>query len=301
MKILVVDDSKAMQTIVKRGIQQLGYDNIDIKKASNGEEALNIIRTWEPQLVLSDWHMPEMTGLELLQALNRQMLSVTIGFVTTESSEQRLQEARDAGAQFVVQKPFDTKTLHDAVLPIIQGELDSEKHLEEQHQQEQLSEHIILPSIENLAEKMNEQTSSVIRCCAAKPIELDNNRFPYMLGVYTDASQKAIHAMALADLPAICNMGVALGNVTEETVLLALADRALPKVVIENSRKLLKDIEKTLFNDAQKAHLVLRNANLMRKHNDRLVQLLEKGPEERLDVMIKVSDMDVGCLTFIVS
>lgn len=301
MRILIVDDSRAMQTIVKRGIQQLGYDNIEIKKASNGQEALDIIRTWEPQLVLSDWHMPEMTGLELLQALNRQMLSVTIGFVTTESSEKRLQEARNSGAQFVVQKPFDTKTLHDAVLPIIQGCLDSEKHLEEHHQQESPAEHIILPSTDQLAEAFNQRASLTVTCKPSIPILLQKKYYPYLLGIYTDADKKAIHAMALADLPSICALGVAMGEISEEAVHIALADKALPKRIIENCRELFKVAETTLYNDAQKSHLALRNANLIRKHNDRLESILRKESEERLDVEILVPDMEPGKLTFIVS
>jgi CheY-like chemotaxis protein len=57
-KILIVDDSKAMQTIVNRGIQAMGYSEIETRLASDGNEALDICRTWEPELVLCDWHMP---------------------------------------------------------------------------------------------------------------------------------------------------------------------------------------------------------------------------------------------------
>ena len=69
IKVLVVDDSKAMQTILRRGLNDLGYSNLDIKSCNDGAEALEIVRTWDPDLVLSDWHMPNMNGLQLIQAI----------------------------------------------------------------------------------------------------------------------------------------------------------------------------------------------------------------------------------------
>jgi len=66
MKILIVDDSRATQVIVRRVIEQLPYNSIAIANADNGKEGLEVIRTWEPDLIISDWHMPEMTVQESL-------------------------------------------------------------------------------------------------------------------------------------------------------------------------------------------------------------------------------------------
>jgi CheY-like chemotaxis protein len=118
MKILIVDDSKSMQHIVKRGLEKLGYDDLEIVLASNGTDALKLAKEWQPKLILSDWHMPGMTGLELVHELSMAMLDIDIGFVTTESSPKRLKEATDAGALFIISKPFDVETLHSAVVPV---------------------------------------------------------------------------------------------------------------------------------------------------------------------------------------
>lgn len=301
MKILIVDDSRAMQTIVRRGIEQLGYDNIDIKKADNGHQALDIIRVWEPELVLSDWHMPEMTGMELLQSLNRQMLGVTIGFVTTESSETRIQQALDSGAKFVVQKPFDFKTLHEAVLPIIQGCFESEKTLHESQEEKNIAEHIVLPSATQLQEKINQTVIAQIQFKEVGPIKLDTSHGPYVLGLYSDARQKAVHAVAIADLRAACTLAASMGNISEENIHIILAERALPKMVIENCRKIFKATETILLNDENQTHLTLRSANVMPKNNESVEKLLEKSGQERLDVGIKIPGLDPGRLTFIVS
>ena len=108
MKFLIVDDSQAMQTIVRRQLEKAGYHGVEFKTAYDGEEALEVIRNWEPDLVISDWHMPQMTGLELLQEIQTQMLNINVGLVTTETSSAKVTEALEAGALFVVHKPFET-------------------------------------------------------------------------------------------------------------------------------------------------------------------------------------------------
>ena len=86
MKILIVDDSKAMRMIVQRTLKQAGFENIQPLEANNGLEALQVVDQQQPDLVLSDWNMPEMKGIELLQALRANGKQVPLGFITSESS-----------------------------------------------------------------------------------------------------------------------------------------------------------------------------------------------------------------------
>ena len=69
MKILVADDSRVMRQIVIRTLRQAGYDDHDIVEAEDGADALAKVASEQPDLVLSDWNMPNMTGIECLQAL----------------------------------------------------------------------------------------------------------------------------------------------------------------------------------------------------------------------------------------
>jgi CheY-like chemotaxis protein len=57
MKFLIVDDSRAVQTIIKRILENTGYREIELRTALNGDEALAILEGWQPDLVLTDWHM----------------------------------------------------------------------------------------------------------------------------------------------------------------------------------------------------------------------------------------------------
>lgn len=106
MNILVVDDSSAMRMMVVRTLRQAGINKKNVEQAEDGAIALESIRKKAPDLVLADWNMPNMTGLELLEALRAENIDVTFGFITTESSKEMRQKATDAGAQFLISKPF---------------------------------------------------------------------------------------------------------------------------------------------------------------------------------------------------
>jgi two-component system chemotaxis response regulator CheY len=116
MKILVVDDSKAMRMIVTRALKSTSaYAGATIVEACDGKEALAVIGAEQPDFVLSDWNMPEMTGIELLESLNGQGATVSFGFVTSESTPEMYDRAMAAGAKFLVTKPFTADSLERAL------------------------------------------------------------------------------------------------------------------------------------------------------------------------------------------
>jgi two-component system, chemotaxis family, chemotaxis protein CheY len=118
MRILIADDSNVMRQIVKRTLRQAGYD-ADITEAGNGREAFESVSASTPDLVLSDWNMPEMTGLDLLNALRAAGNGVPFGFITSESSPEMRQKAASAGAKFLVTKPFTPDSFREALEPVL--------------------------------------------------------------------------------------------------------------------------------------------------------------------------------------
>ena len=117
MKILIVDDSKAMRMIVMRALKSTSaYGDAEMLQAVDGKEALGMIEADPPDLVLSDWNMPEMSGIELLQTLSdRGIVPPTFGFVTSEHTPEMYDRAMAAGAQFLVSKPFTPESLEGAL------------------------------------------------------------------------------------------------------------------------------------------------------------------------------------------
>lgn len=111
-KALVVDDSRAVRMILSRTLRELGYE---IGEAADGKEALEVLSR-EPDcygLVLVDWNMPVMNGLELLEELRRrpQYASLPIIMVTTETDLGHMARALEAGANEYVMKPFSKEIL----------------------------------------------------------------------------------------------------------------------------------------------------------------------------------------------
>ncbi len=106
MKILIVDDSKAMRMIVKRTLRQAGFGDHEIIEAEDGQQGFDQVKAERPGLVLSDWNMPNMSGTEFLRALRGSGIDTNFGFVTSESSGDMRAEALSAGALFLITKPF---------------------------------------------------------------------------------------------------------------------------------------------------------------------------------------------------
>jgi len=106
-KALVVDDSKAVRMILARTLKELGYE---VHEAANGREALEVIEAAKNAvtLVLADWNMPELNGLEMLKRLrqNPELASLVVVMVTTETELDQMAVALEAGANEYVMKPF---------------------------------------------------------------------------------------------------------------------------------------------------------------------------------------------------
>ena len=119
MKVLIVDDSKAMRMIVMRHLRQAGFGSHTLEEASNGVEALAAVTAAAPDLILCDWNMPEMNGLEFLKALRAKSVQVPFGFVTTESSPEMRQTAHTEGASFLIAKPFTVETFETTLSPFL--------------------------------------------------------------------------------------------------------------------------------------------------------------------------------------
>ncbi len=119
MRVLVADDSRVMRRIVIRTLRQAGYDGWEVLEAGDGAEALAIAQRENPDLILTDWNMPELSGLDLVRILRAGDSRALIGFVTSEGSAPMRQVAGDAGAQFLIAKPFTEETFRDTLEPLL--------------------------------------------------------------------------------------------------------------------------------------------------------------------------------------
>lgn len=107
---LVVDDSRVVRRVARKILEELSFN---CHEAADGQEALTLCREQMPDVILLDWNMPVMTGIEFLHALNEQSggKMPKVVFCTTESDLEHIREALDAGASEYMFKPFDSEIL----------------------------------------------------------------------------------------------------------------------------------------------------------------------------------------------
>jgi len=119
MDLLLVDDSKTMRLLVHRAIRQAGYRGLTVCEAENGADALEKLKTVKPKLILSDWNMPEMSGIEFLKKLREDKNLTPFGFITSEASPKFKDIAINSGASFIIVKPFNADDVQAALEPIL--------------------------------------------------------------------------------------------------------------------------------------------------------------------------------------
>ncbi len=107
-KVLIVDDSSVMRKIIQKNIKAAKLVVDEFVEAADGKDALEKIKGGIPDLILCDWNMPNMTGIEFIKTLHStgEYSNIPIVMITTEGSDSMRQEAADAGAKGYVTKPF---------------------------------------------------------------------------------------------------------------------------------------------------------------------------------------------------
>ncbi len=123
IRTLIVDDSSVMRKIVERALRQAGLELLVVHEAGSGTEGLDLLRAQPVDLILSDINMPAMDGLEFLRQIRAQNLApgVPVVMITTESSEEHVKQAIEAGARGYIRKPFTAEQVKERVLPLVRA------------------------------------------------------------------------------------------------------------------------------------------------------------------------------------
>ncbi len=121
MRILVVDDSSTMRRIIINTLNKIGYS--EIIEASNGREGLDRLAVHAVDLVVTDWNMPEMTGIEFIRSLRAgdKTRALPVLMVTTNAAKDDIVEALKAGVNNYVVKPFTPDTIKEKIEAALKG------------------------------------------------------------------------------------------------------------------------------------------------------------------------------------
>ena len=121
IKILVVDDFSTMRKVIRNLLKQSGYENIT--EAEDGVAALKVLKSTKMDLIISDWNMPNMSGIELLKTVRADSDLGTLPFlmVTAESLKENVVEAVKAGVNNYIVKPFTAEVLSEKIDKVMES------------------------------------------------------------------------------------------------------------------------------------------------------------------------------------
>jgi two-component system chemotaxis response regulator CheY len=119
MNVLIVDDYTTMLRIVRNLLKQIGFNNIE--EATDGSQAFQMMKSRKFGLVISDWNMEPMTGIQLLRQVRQEpdLKAVPFIMVTAESKTENVVEAKKAGVSNYIVKPFNADTLKQKIASVL--------------------------------------------------------------------------------------------------------------------------------------------------------------------------------------
>jgi CheY-like chemotaxis protein len=302
LRFLIVDDSRAIQAIIRRAIHNCGYEPIEIETALDGEQALDVIAQFLPHLVITDWHMPKVSGLEMVQAL-RQMghHTMRVGFVTTEKSPALLAEAMSNGALFILHKPFNDAELVEAVTAsvldvikangpppaaIVSPEKSGGNPVPTEALQAQLSASMgaipfrLVPDDRMVPEKLT-------------PINL--------LGLYSASDRKGVFAIGVMDTNAVCIVGGGIARQAPAVVRTAMAAGQPSDAMLSNAQDFMRSTAACLSESSVEApaSVSLAKASIVKNSFAKLPEILSQSGN-RSDFRVSVPGYGEGRLAFFV-
>jgi len=130
--ILIVDDSLPMRSVIKRTLKAAGYGSSEILEAANGQEALELMKNSWVDIVITDYNMPVMNGLDFIKTLKLNDLSkdIPVVVISTEGNESKIKEFMGSGAAGYITKPFTPEAIRDLIVNIL-GEADYEENFDD--------------------------------------------------------------------------------------------------------------------------------------------------------------------------
>ena len=241
MKILVADGSRVMRQIVIRTLRQAGYVGHDIVEAQNGRQALELVHREAPDLVLSEWSMPGMSGIDVLDSLRAAGCRVPFGFVTADCSAEVRARAEAGGALFVLGKPFTLEAFDDAFGSPA-------------HDRSDTTAASYLPSTKEVRDLWTGLLGRNVSVSPSPPLA-PGPRTPCTIGVYVDDALQ-VTALVVVDLPLSARAAAAIGLVPLPGAEAAIEDGTLDTMLRENLHEVL-NIASSLFNVEGATHLRL--------------------------------------------
>lgn len=287
-KFLIVDDSRAIQSIIKRVIESCNYSNLEIRSASDAEAAMEILEKYTPDLIITDWHMPKISGLEFCQHVCQTYNNrIPIGFITTESNMDKIESAYKSGAKFVINKPFqdaDLKSYLKKFVPFSSNEQSSDKASEE------------LASVMTvLSSMLKGQAFTLEPCPELKLADYSENNLIGLFG--ENGKTPPVNALAIMEMSAVGILW-ALNNDQPAMVQSFIKNGTASNDQLDEARKFMDEFGAGMSLSNKNGPLKLARSSIVSRQFPRLEMSL-KTNEGRADYKLNVPGIGAGYITYI--
>ena len=296
MKILIVDDSRAMRLLIGRALRGMELPNAMHLEAADGNEALKVIEEEHPEIVISDFNMPGMGGMDLLRALKAKGSEVRFGFVTSEASGHLRQEAQQAGADFLLNKPFTPATLNQALGPVL-ADLGCSVEKDDGAPAAYLGTQTPFPKADQVAGILQGLLGRAVTAAAAPAVALPL-RNGHIVVEYLRVDDGAVIGCGIYDIACAARMGSALTLIPAGAAAEAVRMGRVDENMAENFREVL-NVMSRLFDSGGSSRVCLGPVHRPGEALPPELAARMSKPSARLDNSVDIAGYGKGNLTLL--
>lgn len=286
-KFLIVDDSRAIQSIIKRVIESCNYPKLEIQSASDAEAAMDILEKFKPDLIITDWHMHKISGLEFCQHVSQTYGgNIPIGFVTTESSQEKIELAYQSGAKFVINKPFQDVDLRVQLARFVplDGAVESSTIPDE-----------LRNTMDTLSTLLKGEPFTFEPCPPLVLADFSENNFLGLFG--ENGKTPPVNALAIMDMGAV-GMLWGINNNQQSMILSVIKNGTASNDQLEEARKFMDEFGAGMSIGYKSGPLKLARSSIVNRQFPRLEMSLTSNAG-RTDYKLTVPGIGVGYITYI--
>lgn len=265
-RILIVDDSRAVQIILRRVLQNIGYAGAEFKFADNVTAALAILAEETQDILITDFHMPEISGMELLEQVRGKLPDTMIGMITTETSPEILAHARSLGADFTLSKPFTEPMLVESLSVARENFVQRKTAMAKPESKPTL---LVQPK-EMLAKHLHAALKVGVRIEKIHGFDPNQWSMPWVVGFYSTGSETVVRGTCVVDRGGALIIG---GALTDTSLPLA-SGAPVPETFTKYVKETLEHVRAGLFRAPPGHPVTLLKSQHAMNVNPRLKEML---------------------------
>ncbi|MCF2910366.1 response regulator [Pseudoalteromonas sp. DL2-H2.2] len=292
MKVLIVDDSHATCEIIRRALQQFEYRKLLLRCASRVDEAMTLIADWQPQIILTDWHMPDKTGIELLETLRVSHPELPVAMISTVDDATQIEYATSLGCAFFLSKPFSDDALRSAIMPLVLEQEANEVIGEDEAVP--LREELALPKTDLLERLMQKNISDSLMLKPIQAQQLDESKVPCVMVVYAERGSQKPRVIGVLDVYAACVLASSLQVIPQEEAHKAIHLNQINPEIMAACKEALAKTTYAFLDKQSKMSLFVRSCTVLYQSHPKLERLYQYPLDSRLDLSCEREGMAQG-------